>query len=365
MTRSTARPPPPTLPASLPALDGVRLLVVDDSDINRELAHRILSNEGALVTLAINGQAALDWLLAHPDDVDLVLMDVQMPIMDGIEATRQLRRLPQFNDLPIVALTAGTFKTQHDEAHAAGMNHFVSKPFDVPATIALVQRLRRARSNTRSNNTPAILPPAAPLLIRPTMDVARGLQLWSDVSTYHDYLQRFASRYANVIERLATHLKVADSRSAAALAHKLSGDAANLGLPDLHRLAALTEQVLSEQQDATALLDQLQIAMALALQEIAVFAPAITPEPASPEALAGALTPAARTDLHALLAALLIALDSDNPTPVEPLLASLATLLPRNALAPIRECVHGFDFRGAEACVRLLALQYELELKDQ
>ncbi len=350
---STLNLPPP----GLPALDGVRLLIVDDSEINRDVAQRILSGEGALVTLADNGQAALDWLLAHPDDVDLVLMDVQMPIMDGIEATRQVRRLPQFDDLPIVALTAGAFKTRHDEAHAAGVNHFLSKPFDVPATIALVQRLRRARSD----DTPVILPPAVPLASSTTMDVARGLQLWSDVRTYRDYLQRFASGHANVIAQI----EAADNRSAAALAHKLSGDAANLGLPDLHRLAGLTERVLSEQQDATAVLAQLHTAMAQTLQEIAVFAPAMAAEAADPEALAGERTQVARIDLHALLAALLIALDSDNPTPVEPLLVALAALVPRAALAPLRECVHGFDFRGAEACVRLLALQHDLELKDR
>jgi CheY-like chemotaxis protein/CHASE3 domain sensor protein len=341
---------------SLLALDGVRLLVVDDSEINRDVAQRILASHGALVTLAVNGQAALDWLLAHPDKVDLVLMDVQMPVMDGIEATRQLRRLPQFDDLPIVALTAGAFKTQHDEAQAAGMNHFVSKPFDVPATIALVQRLHRRRAN----DAPAILPAGLALSVSTTMDVARGLQLWSDVRTYRDYLQRFAGKYADVIAQL----EAVDHRSAATLAHKLSGDAANLGLPDLHRLAGLTERVLSEQQDAAAVLDQLRTAMALALQEIAVFAPTMVQESAAPEVLTGELTQAARTDLHACLVALLVALDSDNPAPVEPLLVTLATLLPRAALIPIRECVHGFDFRGAEACVRLLALQHELELKD-
>jgi HPt (histidine-containing phosphotransfer) domain-containing protein len=186
------------------------------------------------------------------------------------------------------------------------------------------------------------------------------VQLWSDVRTYRDYLQRFAGRYADVIAQL----EAVDRRSAAALAHKLSGDAANLGLPDLHRLAGLTERVLSEQQDAVAILGQLRTAMALALQEIAVFAPAMAQGSDDADTLTGELTQATRTHLHTCLVALLIALDSDNPAPVEPLLVTLATLLPRAALVPIRECVHGFDFRGAEACVRLLALQHELALKD-
>ena len=122
---------PPEPEAANKGLAGVRLLVVDDSEINRDVAKRILLGEGALVTLAEDGRQAIAWLLAHPLEVDLVLMDVQMPKLDGMEATRHLRRLPEFDDLPIVALTAGAFKSQQQDAMAAGMTAFVSKPMDV------------------------------------------------------------------------------------------------------------------------------------------------------------------------------------------------------------------------------------------
>ncbi|WP_426113460.1 ATP-binding protein [Massilia sp. PWRC2] len=122
-------------------LAGLRLLVVDDSEINREVARRILSDQGASVTLADDGGAALAWLDQHPDEVDLVLMDVQMPVMDGIEATRRLRAKARFANLPIVALTAGAFQSHHDAAREAGMSHFITKPFDIPLTIALIRRL--------------------------------------------------------------------------------------------------------------------------------------------------------------------------------------------------------------------------------
>ncbi|MEB0136511.1 response regulator [Actimicrobium sp. CCC2.4] len=335
------------------ALDGVRLLIVDDSDINRDIAQRILTDQGAHVTLAVDGRAALDWLLAHPDDVDLVLMDVQMPVMDGLEATRQLRRLPQFDDLPVIALSAGAFKMQRDEASAAGMNDFVSKPFDVPAIIALVQRLHRQSRTGSAVTTSAAM----------TMDVARGLQLWPDIRTYRDYLQRFARSHADVIGRLQGLLLAGDRRRAAALSHKLSGDAANLGLPELHRLGGLAERILSDGQDTGPALQQLHAALTLTLQAIARYAPALAPQPDKPEVRSVALLEPDRSDLQSLLRNLLIALDSDSPAPVEPLLAALATRLPRAALAPLREYVHGFDFRAAEAAVRLLARQHELELK--
>jgi CheY-like chemotaxis protein len=122
-------------------LAGIRLLVVDDSDINREVARRILSDQGAAVALADDGSAAVAWLEEHGDAVDLVLMDVQMPVMYGIEATRRLRAMARFAKLPIVALTAGAFQTHHDEARAAGMTDFITKPFDIPLTMALIRRL--------------------------------------------------------------------------------------------------------------------------------------------------------------------------------------------------------------------------------
>ncbi|EGF30330.1 two-component system sensor protein [Oxalobacteraceae bacterium IMCC9480] len=248
--------------STLHELAGIRVLIVDDSEINRDVALRILSDQGALVTLAVDGKAALDWLMAHPDDVDLVLMDVQMPVMDGIEATRRLRRLPQFDDLPVVALTAGAFKSQQDAAQAAGMNHFISKPFDVPSTVALIRRLHRA---------PAQQPPVVPAALA-VMDVARGLQLWSTVPAYRDYLQRFARSYAGAIDSINTSLVIDDHAAAAALAHKLAGDAANLALPDIHRLAGKAERVLLERRDPTTVLVKLDTALQQAFAAIDRFA---------------------------------------------------------------------------------------------
>jgi PAS domain S-box-containing protein len=101
-------------------LAGLRILVVDDSDINREVAERILAGEGAQVVLANDGQQAVDWLRAHTNQVDIVLMDVQMPVMNGYEATRLRRLTPALAKLPIIALTAGAFTAQQQLAYAAG-----------------------------------------------------------------------------------------------------------------------------------------------------------------------------------------------------------------------------------------------------
>ncbi|MDP1999444.1 MAG: response regulator, partial [Rhodoferax sp.] len=262
-------------------LAGIRVLVVDDSDINCEVARRILHEKGAVVSLAANGQEAMDWLLSHPDDIDLVLMDVQMPVMDGIEATRRLRQMPAFATLPIVALTAGAFKSQQDAAQAAGMTHFISKPFDVPSTIALIQRLTSQRKTPRADEPEpapiAVSKPASDLMEGPAptgvafttdasvLDVATGLEIWGDMPSYLEYLLHFATVYGNAVELMTASLAQADRPAATALAHKLAGVAANMALPETRRLAAETERVLRAELDPTQVLFELAGAIALVL----------------------------------------------------------------------------------------------------
>ena len=255
---------------------GIRVLVVDDSEINCEVALRILRGQGAIVSLAADGQEALDWLLAHPDDIDLVLMDVQMPVMDGIEATRQLRLIPRFADLPIIALTAGAFKSQQDAAEAVGMAHFISKPFDVPSTIALIQRLYRRPPSTlgggaRPAEARSPMDIAAPLPAATVMDVVQGLNIWIDRASYQEYLRRFVDLYGGTVRAMRESLAQGYRPAATALAHKLSGVAANLALPEVRRLAEQVERVLLTELDASVELQQLDAAMGLALAEIECF----------------------------------------------------------------------------------------------
>jgi len=122
-------------------IPGVRVLIVDDSEINREVAKRILTIDGASTFMADDGKAAIDWLQNNPSAVDIVLMDVQMPIMDGYEATRKLRTIPEIAHLPVIALSAGAFKAQQEAAQEAGMNAFVAKPFNVDQLITAIQEL--------------------------------------------------------------------------------------------------------------------------------------------------------------------------------------------------------------------------------
>jgi PAS domain S-box-containing protein len=111
------------------ALRGIRVLIVDDSDINLEVARRLLELDGALVSLAVNGQQAFDCLKAEPDAFDVVFMDVQMPVLDGYEATRRIRKELGLSNLPIIAVTAGALSSERQRAEDAGMSDFICKPF--------------------------------------------------------------------------------------------------------------------------------------------------------------------------------------------------------------------------------------------
>ena len=255
-------------------LAGVRVLVVDDSDINRDVVNHILCDQGALPSFACDGQQALDWLLAHPADVDIVLMDVQMPVMDGLQATRALRQLPQFQDLPVVALTAGAFQTQRAAALEAGVNHFISKPFDVPQTIALIARAHRRHAQGLPALPPVVAEAAMPVRTggaAPVIDLAQGMEQWLDEAPYRQHLSHFGSTYRNTVGAMRA-LLAADARGdAAALAHKLAGVAGSLALPATVHAAQQAEQLLHAGDDASAALDALEQALAQAIEAAAAF----------------------------------------------------------------------------------------------
>jgi|GEM_PF-2267247 len=128
-----------------------KALVVDDNSINRQLMARILKREGIESTQASDGQQALDLLRAAPNAFDVVFMDVQMPVVDGLAATRQIRHDARLAHLPVIALTAGVLAQEREAATAAGMDGFLAKPLDIEQMKELLQRLEnRPRPNAPS-----------------------------------------------------------------------------------------------------------------------------------------------------------------------------------------------------------------------
>jgi signal transduction histidine kinase/CheY-like chemotaxis protein/HPt (histidine-containing phosphotransfer) domain-containing protein len=221
------------LPADRPAavdgqsLAGLRVLLVEDHPINQEIALRLLGSRGAVVELAGNGQDGLDKLAARgPDAFDVVLMDLQMPVLDGLSATRRLRELPGFETLPVLAMTAHALAEERAQCLAAGMQGHIAKPLDVGRLVHELQRYHSARP---------------PLPAQPVLDRAASLSQF-DPALYRRTLQAFAGQYAPGLTAWAVWLSGGEWTELRRAAHTLQGLAATLGARPLHEAALALEQ---------------------------------------------------------------------------------------------------------------------------
>lgn len=118
-------------------LNNIKILLVEDNEINQELAKAILEEYGIIVNIAENGSAAVEIIMQ--ESYDLILMDLQMPVMDGYEAARRIREIDNYKNLPIIAMSAHALKGIEDEVHIAGMNDYITKPFEVSKMIATIK----------------------------------------------------------------------------------------------------------------------------------------------------------------------------------------------------------------------------------
>ncbi|MCB1954437.1 MAG: response regulator [Rhodocyclaceae bacterium] len=240
--------PPPAEPAQAPGLAGVRILVVDDSDINRDIARRLLRLEGATVGMAAHGQEAVDILRGTPEAYDVVVMDLQMPVMDGFAATRAIRSDARTAKLPIVALTAAAMPNERENATEAGMNDFITKPIDPERMLFVIQRLL-GRSGLWPNRADAKATPVEPATlgapeawpdiagIRSSESQAR---LGGDVELLRSLLRRLFEEFADACEQVG-HLIATDPALAAQRLHKLRGIAGNLGAEQIAHQAGELE----------------------------------------------------------------------------------------------------------------------------
>jgi PAS domain S-box-containing protein len=224
-------------------LSGVRVLVVDDYDLNLVVTQRILEQAGALVCVANNGQEAYEKVLLQPEHFDVVLMDVQMPIMDGYEATRRIRAELRLVHLPIIALTAGALSSERQRATAVGMDDFIIKPFDAPTLIASVMRHaggpRSTRGDIRSASPTRTESSGWAAISGIDMQDART-RLWDDAALFRSLLQRFISDFSDMAV-LSRRASPAGLGALAGRLHKLKGAAGILGAKAIQRLAAETE----------------------------------------------------------------------------------------------------------------------------
>jgi signal transduction histidine kinase/CheY-like chemotaxis protein/HPt (histidine-containing phosphotransfer) domain-containing protein len=229
-------------------LAGLRLLVVEDNEINQLVAQGLLSVEGAIITLAENGQLGLD-AIANQAPFDAVLMDVQMPVMDGYEATRNIRQTLGLTDLPIIAMTANAMTTDREACLKAGMNDHIGKPFDLDQLVTTLQHWtghsghRTAEEISDRPVLPAVNSALLTDLAASRIDVAGALaRLNGNETLFASIVHSFANHLAHLPEQISLQLcSDIDPLAASREIHTLRGLAATVGADHLAQVATELE----------------------------------------------------------------------------------------------------------------------------
>jgi PAS domain S-box-containing protein len=231
------------------SLAGMRILLVEDNDINQQIAVELLEGVGATVTVTNNGREGVE-LLANgpvPAPFEVVLMDLQMPEMDGHQATARLRADPRFAKLPILAMTAHATTEERDQCLANGMNGHISKPIEPAVLFETLSALYRRGGTTTpfAARATEASRPALPTI--PGLDTADGLaRVAGNEKLYLKLLRQFAEEQATGEVQIFSALAKGDTATAERLAHTIKGVAGNLGAKPVQAAAGSIEKMIRE-----------------------------------------------------------------------------------------------------------------------
>ena len=333
-------------------LHGARILLTEDNEINQQIATELLEGAGAQVQVARNGREAVEALTGgpQPPPVDVVLMDLQMPVMDGYQATARIRADARLRALPIIAMTAHATVEERERCLAAGMNDHVSKPIDPSVLLGTVAKHFQGPGRGAEHGPVH----GAEHDDGNGLDVADGLaRVGGNRELYQRLLAQFVEKQGRTVEEVADALTRGDAALAERLAHTLKGVAGNLGAKAVHAAAGALEKRIRERAGAAAIEGaQRDVAAALAplLAKLqAVASPAATG--ARKIAPPGPSDPQARRDAAAELERLLVASDPDAARFLEANRGALEPLFADAEWSNFAKLIGNYEFD--EARVRL------------
>ncbi|WP_006788446.1 response regulator [Thiorhodospira sibirica] len=342
---------------ALAKLCGAHILLVEDNPINQELALELLTTNGMSASVANNGREALELLQAQR--FDGVLMDCQMPVMDGYQAARAIRADPRWRDLPVLAMTANVMAGDREKALAAGMNDHIGKPVKVREMLTAMARWIEVDEKAATHEHPstriqerdkALLSmgvdsclPALPGIDTQTgLSIAQGHQALylRLLRRFRDSQARFADDFAAALARLDQ-----DPEAATRCAHTLKGVAANIGAEQVRAAAAELEAACQSGQPSDRIESLLKAT--LAVLEPVLDGLAQLKQPAEVPRVAPAIDLSALKPEMTRLRALLADDDTEATEVIASLSAQLANTRAADCLRPVARAVENYDFEAA------------------
>jgi two-component system sensor histidine kinase/response regulator len=345
-------------------LDGVSILLVEDNVINQEVATEILSSAGAWVEIANNGQEAIDAVAAKP--YDLVLMDLQMPVMGGYEATKFIRIDRKNQNLPIIAMTAHAMQGVEAECKAAGMNDYVSKPIDPRNLFATILKWVKPKPGAGAGGAQqtinaAATEPEIPQSI-PGVDIDEGLaRVGGNKKLYLKLLNDFAGNYQLNAAAIRTAILEQRIEEARRSAHTLKGVSGNISAKEVFALSEQVEKALSLESppDCSALLDQLD-------QEIRAIVDALEVVPVTNQPdITASEEEIDQTKITPILqeaTRLIWTDDIEAEAAIQKLKQALGSRF-ATEMEEIERCVDGFDFEAAKRPLQRIANELSIRLE--
>ncbi len=247
----------------LQPLKGIRILIVDDNEINLEVAQMILEEEGAIIQTAESGHAAIACLKSQPNDFDIVLLDIQMPELDGYQTCEIIRNLFKHRDLPIIGLSANILPQDQSKALKAGMMGYLTKPMDIKQAVKLIKQ------STTSVNSP-IQSDSQSVSALSNTNISSSLPLvdfscidrYPRPGAYANLLSKFEQKYSN------TFFGNMNPDNLCLVAHSLKGSSSYLGLERLNSACAELEMAIRARKNHDELAQNAEICLEQTLSEI-------------------------------------------------------------------------------------------------
>jgi two-component system sensor histidine kinase/response regulator len=355
----------PSVDADL--LRGAHVLLVEDNEINQEVAVGQLEDANVFVDLAENGEVAIR--LIGENTYDVVLMDMQMPVMDGVTATRALRADPRFRNLPIIAMTANAMASDRELCLEAGMNDHIAKPIDPHQLFGVLRRwIRRADHDKHEEMAmPAVTPRGETDDVKGLdlagVDAVAGLRLTGGkMARYETLLRKFAERQDGTVTDIRMALSRGDAATAERAAHSLKGSAATLGAASLAAAAAGAEIAIRTGNGV----EEALIALSLALDPVIGSIQAALPEEAPGNGKDQAPgDPGTVVEPLARLKGLLESDDGEAADFIIDAKSQLAGVLTPAEVKKLSDQVGNFEFEAALKCLSGIASRLSLDLEGK